>query len=107
MTFSERLRQLIEENDLTQKQLAKELHIPASTFGGYVQGTSEPDFQTLVLIAGHFGVSSDYLLGVFSDGAKDNEEAELLRVFRRLNCDDRRLFLEQGKTVLKFRKNGK
>lgn len=104
MTFSEKLRLLIEENDLTQKGLAKELHIPVSTFGGYVQGTSEPDFQTLVMIAKYFGVSSDYLLSNYSDDVKSDDEAELLRVFRRLSPDDRKIFVEQGKTTLKFRK---
>ena len=109
MTFSEKLRLLIEENDLTQKGLANELHIPVSTFGGYVQGTSEPDFQTLVMIAKYFGVSADYLLGSFTDdvkadGAENDREAELLRVFRQLQSSDRELFLEQGKTILKFRK---
>lgn len=110
MTFSEKLRLLIEENDLTQKGLANELHIPVSTFGGYVQGTSEPDFQTLVMIAKYFGVSADYLLGSFTDdvkadGAENDREAELLRVFRQLQSSDRELFLEQGKAILKFRKS--
>ena len=104
MTFSEKLRLLIEENDLTQKGLANELHIPVSTFGGYVQGTSEPDFQTLVMIANYFGVSADYLLSNYSDDVKSDDEAELLRVFRRLSPDDRKIFVEQGKIILKFRK---
>lgn len=104
MTFSEKLRLLIEENDLTQKGLANELHIPVSTFGGYVQGTSEPDFQTLVMIANYFGVSADYLLSNYSDDVKSDDEAELLRVFRRLSPDDRKIFVEHGKTTLKFRK---
>ena len=96
MTFSEKLRLLIEENDLTQKGLANELHIPVSTFGGYVQGTSEPDFQTLVMIAKYFGVSADYLLNNYSDDVKSDDEAELLRVFRLLFPDDRKIFVEQG-----------
>lgn len=104
MTFSEKLRLLIEENDLTQKGLANELHIPVSTFGGYVQGTSEPDFQTLVMIANYFGVSADYLLNNYSDDVKSDDEAELLRVFRLLFPDDRKIFVEQGKAILKFRK---
>ena len=64
MSFCNKLRQLIDERNLTQKQLALNLHIAVSTMGGYVQGTSEPDFQTLKLIAEYFGVSTDYLLNV-------------------------------------------
>ena len=63
MTFSDKLRMLIEDSNLTQKRVAIELHIPVSTLGGYVQGTSEPDFETLKLIATFFGVTTDYLLG--------------------------------------------
>lgn len=47
MPFCDTLRNLIDERGLTQKQLAQDLEIPVSTLGGYVQGTSEPDFDTL------------------------------------------------------------
>ena len=42
MSFSERLRALIEERGLMQKQVAIDLKIPVSTLGGYVQGVSDP-----------------------------------------------------------------
>ena len=54
MTFSEKLRALLDERELTQKRLAVDLQIPPSTLGGYVQGTSEPDFNTLKLISQYF-----------------------------------------------------
>lgn len=47
MKFSEKLRLLIDEFDITQKQFANDLNIAPSTIGGYVQGVSEPDFETL------------------------------------------------------------
>ena len=50
MPFCDTLRNLIDERGLTQKQLAQDLEIPVSTLGGYVQGTSEPDFETLKLL---------------------------------------------------------
>ena len=45
MPFCDTLRTLIDERGLTQKQLAKDLEIPVSTLGGYVQGISEPDLK--------------------------------------------------------------
>ena len=51
LKFNIKLRNLIEEKNLTQKQVAKELNIAPSTMGGYVQGKSEPDFDTLKKIA--------------------------------------------------------
>lgn len=103
MHFSERLRGLLEEQNLTQKQLAEELGIPASTLGGYVQGTSEPDFDTLKLIAGRFKVTTDYLLDHYTDQVRSAEEAELRRIFRALTPEQQKLYLEQGRAFLKIR----
>ena len=47
MSFGEKLRILLEEHTMTQKQLAKELNIAPSTVGSYIQNTREPDFDTL------------------------------------------------------------
>lgn len=46
MSFGDNLRTLIEERNLTQKELAKQLNIAPSTMGSYVQNTREPDFST-------------------------------------------------------------
>lgn len=102
MQFNEILRNLIEERELTQKQTAAELHIPVSTMGGYVQGTSEPDFSTLKLIAEYFGVSADYMLDMRDKKSVSREEDELLRIFRSLSAEQRILYLEQGRVFLKF-----
>ena len=102
MIFSDILRLLIEERGLTQKQLAKDLHIAVSTLGGYVQGTSEPDFDTLRRIAGYFEVSADYLLDFRTGNAKSHSEDDVLRIFRALTPLQQELFLEQGKALLRF-----
>ena len=102
MNFSERLRRLIEEKDITQKQLALDLHIPVSTLGGYVQGTSEPDFETLKRLAKYFEVSCDYLLGSQSACTSSFQENELLRIFRMIKQDQRELFIEQGRAIVKY-----
>ena len=102
MAFHERLHRLIEERGLTQKQMALELHIPVSTLGGYVQGTSEPDFATLRLLSAYFGVTADYLLEYPIGAAETPEETELLRVFRSLSPEQQFIFLEQGKIFMKY-----
>lgn len=96
MRFNEILKELITERGLTQKQLARELHIPVSTLGGYVQGTSEPDFEMLKAIAGYFSVSTDYLLGMTSPNTISFQEENLLRVFRALTPEQQGIYLEQG-----------
>ena len=97
MTFSDKLRILLDERELTQKQLSAELQIPASTLGGYVQGTSEPDFFTLKKIASFFQVSTDYLLDVPEVSTDSEAEKELLRVFRSQKPDQQKIYVKQGK----------
>ena len=82
MNFSDKLRCLIEERNLTQKRVANDLNIAPSTIGGYVQGSSEPDFETLKILAEYFDVSTDYLLNVKTRNVNNLLEDELLRVFR-------------------------
>lgn len=101
MKFCDKLRSLIEERNLTQKQAAKDLNIAPSTMGGYVQGISEPDFETLKRLSEYFGVSCDYLLNIHADKSNSFLEDELLRVFRSMTSEQQVLFIEQGKVFVK------
>lgn len=101
MKFSDKLRMLIEERNLTQKQVAIDLNVAASTMGGYVQGSSEPDFDTLIRIAEYFNVSTDYLLNRLSKNTVDQDEEELLRIYRSMEKEYRQIYIEQGKAFLK------
>ena len=101
MRFNEKLRSLIEERELTQKQVAKDLNIAPSTMGGYVQGISEPDFETLKRLAVYFDVTTDYLLSIHFDKSNNFAEDELLRIFRSMTPEQQYLFVEQGKVFVK------
>lgn len=61
--FGKRLRELREERDMTQRQLADVINLSPSTIGMYESGRRDPDSATLRRIAEYFGVSTDYLLG--------------------------------------------
>lgn len=101
MRFSDKLRSLIEERGITQKQVATDLNMAPSTMGGYVQGSSEPDFDTLVQLADYFEVSTDYLLSCPTD-KKSAMEEELLRVYRAMSTEQKHIFIEQGKAFVRF-----
>ncbi|MCL2862242.1 MAG: helix-turn-helix domain-containing protein [Firmicutes bacterium] len=58
-----RLRELREEKNLTQLQLAKELGFSRNTISQYETGTREPDIKTIKKLCDFFDVSADYLLG--------------------------------------------
>lgn len=61
--FQNILKELRVSKGITQVQLAKQLGISRSTVGMYENGSREPDFETLELIADYFNVDTDYLLG--------------------------------------------
>ena len=81
MKFSERLRQLIEDSEISQKQLAQEIQMSPSTLANYVQGSRNPDYDTLMAIARYFNVTTDYLLGFQLDRADDIQEIMLMQIF--------------------------
>ncbi|MCI8621068.1 MAG: helix-turn-helix transcriptional regulator [Clostridia bacterium] len=62
--FNERLRELREDSNLTQKNLAKELMIDQRSLSFYEIGKYEPNLDTLSKIVLFFNVSADYLLGL-------------------------------------------
>ena len=101
MNFSEKLRALIEERYMTQKQVAVDLNIAPSTMGGYVQGSSEPDFETLKSLAAYFDVSSDYLLDIHTNKTEGHMEEEMLRIFRSMTREQQELHMEQGKVFVR------
>lgn len=102
MNLGETLRNLIEQQGITQKELAIKLSITPSALGNYVQNTREPDYNTLVKIADYFQVSTDCLLGYNTLSQKlSHEEEILLHIFRSLTEDQKEIYLEQGKIFVK------
>lgn len=61
--FGDRLSELRRDHNLTQKELASLLHVSPGTISNYENGIHDPDMESLILLADHFDVSIDYLLG--------------------------------------------
>ena len=61
--FQSVLKALRKAKGLTQDELAKVLKMSRSTIGMYENGSREPDYETLEVIADYFNVDIDYLLG--------------------------------------------
>ena len=57
------IRNLREDRDLRQRQLAEVLHVSQNTYSQYETGVIELTAEKLVLLADFYGVSVDYLLG--------------------------------------------
>lgn len=57
------IRNLREDNDLTQKDLADILHINRRTYSAYENGVNSIAPETLIKLADFYNTSVDYLLG--------------------------------------------
>lgn len=64
-TFSNRLKALRLEKNLSQEQLSKELggKISTSAIGFWELGKRVPNLSSVILLASYFNVSVDYLAG--------------------------------------------
>lgn len=96
MVFGDILRELLEENNMTQKQLGDALNIAPSTVGNYIRNIREPDYATLLEFARYFGVPTDYLLGYSTDKRSSHGEQKLINIYRKLNCEYREILTRQA-----------
>ena len=60
----QRIRDLREDADLTQKQIAENLGMHKTTYARYEIGEHEPPFKVAILLAKYHKVSLDYLAGL-------------------------------------------
>ncbi|MGH1817674.1 helix-turn-helix domain-containing protein [Enterococcus casseliflavus] len=60
----QRIRDLREDNDLTQNQIATLLNISQSTYSRYENGELEIPIQTLIKLANYYNTSIDYLVNL-------------------------------------------
>ena len=63
-SFATNMRILMKERRITQDELAAKIGKTKQSVSQYVNGDSEPGYETLVKIADFFSVSTDYLLGI-------------------------------------------
>ena len=60
----QRIRDLREDNDLSQRQIAEMLHMPKTTYVRYETGEREIPLNIAIVLAKHYQVSLDYLAGL-------------------------------------------
>jgi len=94
--IAERLKILRRELKLSKRDLVAQLPLNYSTYANYESGFREPNSEVLQILAGHFGVSLDYLLGVSNNRRKadeiavlTDEEHEHIHLYRSLDTHGR------------------
>ena len=64
MTYQRRLRDLREDHDKTQQQIADILGTSQTMYARYERGANELPIHHLITLSKYYGVSTDYLLGL-------------------------------------------
>lgn len=78
--WNKRIRDLREDNDLTQEDLASQLGISKRTLLRYESGVSEPTISVLISLSLLFNVSVDYIIGT-----KDTTEIDEISIKNELD----------------------
>lgn len=59
-----RIRDIREDRDLTQREVADYLHIGQNTYSQYETGQRQLPVGVVIALAKYYGTSTDYLLGL-------------------------------------------
>ena len=62
-----RLKDLREDSDVTQCDIAEYLHIKQNTYSQYENGQRQLPIDVLICLAKYYGTSTDYILGLTSE----------------------------------------
>ena len=63
MRYNERIREIREDNSLTQQKVADLLHVGQRTYADYESGKTRIPVDSLLILARYYNVSVDYISG--------------------------------------------
>ncbi len=97
MDIIERIKELRDENGLSDKDVEKGAGIANSSISQWRRGNCKPSLMNIVRLADYFEVSSDYLLGLSDrrermDACSTHlaeDEAQILELYRGFDVKDR------------------
>ncbi len=84
-----RIRDLREDRDLRQIDVANATGIDQKTLSNYETGKTNPDSYSIIKLADFFGVSTDYLLGY--SGLNIRSSADIAEKLEKIESDIREL----------------
>ncbi len=87
--LSEKIKQLRENLNITQSELAKTLGLTRSAVNAWEMGLSVPSTQYVVELAKFFQVSTDFLLGIVENASvsvKGLNEKQISAVLNIIEC---------------------
>ena len=96
------IQNLLDNNNMSQKELAEKLQIAPSTLNGYIKNNHEPDYKTLICIADFFNVPVDYLLNRTTKSKP--AETKLIENFRSLDNGQQEIICSLAEMMIKQNK---
>lgn len=82
--LAQRLKELREQQELTQKDLARYINKTTQAYSYYERGEREPDIETLIKLADYFSITLDDLVGRPAFIEFSRTEIELIKKYRSL-----------------------
>lgn len=67
MKYNERIREIREDNGLTQQKIADLLNVGQRTYADYESGKTRIPVDSLLILAKHYDVSVDYISGASNE----------------------------------------
>ncbi len=105
MSYYKRIRDLREDSDKNQSEVAAELSMQLTQYGRYERGERELPLNIAVQLAKYYNVSVDYIAGVSScshgnDTSLSPRECELISMLRALDDFEKGQVFERAKFLL-------
>ena len=98
MAYYRRIRELREDNEKTQKEVADYLGTAYQYYAVYEKGTSEISFERAIMLAKYYNVSLDYIAGLTNKKSGletpnlTKEQRELIKMLDGLSPKSRKKF---------------
>ena len=93
--FGDRLLNLLDEKEISQKEFATMLNIAPSTLNGYIKNKRQPDFELVKDIVFILDTSADYLLDCQNNSKKLNvKEMSLIAKMRILSAEQQEIIYD-------------
>ena len=102
--FFDVFKGLCERKGISPKRAAEDMGLSNSITTKWKKTGATPNGETLNRIADYFGVTADFLLGRRPPEGLSHEEEELVRLYRALSAQGKRLLRSIGELL--FRQEG-
>lgn len=106
MAYYRRIRELREDSDKTQKEIAEYLGTPYQYYAVYEKGGSEISFERAIALANYYNVSLDYIAersnnkNGMSYSELTEEQQSLLNIFSKMSPDEKKRTSELLKKII-------